>query len=214
MVRCGVHRDVHGRENYVLFGFTLICFVEVSFSILIFVFNFACLCPRRFPYQIMFASSSRNTTGFLDDSSSRRLLVGFKKEQCAMTYKVLHRTLWTGVNSDAKEGSTVPASLVNPVVFLQEDANMIWYGNRLGHKHAKLNTNIKIENETSTKQMREFTVFCVVLCRSLHIVLFWTQLKAAVNSSHPEGQEVLAPPMALVLYLKSIDNLHTLQQYM
>jgi len=58
------------------------------------------------------------------------------------------------VNLDAKEGSTVPASLVNPVVFLLEDANMIWYENRLGHKHAKLNTNIKIENETSTKQMR------------------------------------------------------------
>ena len=70
MVCCGVHRDVHGRENYVLFGFTLICFVEVAFSILIFVFNFACLCPRRFQYQIMFASSSRNTTGFTSEAGT------------------------------------------------------------------------------------------------------------------------------------------------
>ena len=70
MVCCGVHRDAHGRENYVLFGFTLICFVEVSFSILIFVINFACLCSRGFPYQIMCASSSRNTTGFTSDAGT------------------------------------------------------------------------------------------------------------------------------------------------
>ena len=42
-----------------------------------------------------------------------------------MTYKTLRRKLWTRVNLDAKEGSTVPASLVNPVVFLLEDAHMI-----------------------------------------------------------------------------------------
>ena len=70
MVCCGVHRDAHGRENYVLFGFTLICFVAVSFSILIFVINFACLCPRRFPYQIMCPSSSRNTTGFTSEAGT------------------------------------------------------------------------------------------------------------------------------------------------
>ena len=31
MVCCGVHCDVDGRENDVPFGFTLLCFIEVSF---------------------------------------------------------------------------------------------------------------------------------------------------------------------------------------
>jgi len=35
-----------------------------------------------------------------------------------------------------------------------------------------------------------------------------------VNSGATEGQAVFAPPMALDLFLKAIDNLPTLQQYM
>jgi hypothetical protein len=79
MVRCGVHRDVHGRENYVLFGFTLICFVEVNYQSL--------LDKVRVPLV------EQELLALLDHSSSRRLIVGFKKEQYAMTYKALHRKM-------------------------------------------------------------------------------------------------------------------------
>jgi len=45
------------------------------------------------------------------------------------------------VDSGAPEGLAVPTTLVIPVVFLLNDTDIIWYGNRVAYKYTLINTN-------------------------------------------------------------------------
>jgi len=39
------------------------------------------------------------------------------------------------VNTDARDGNVIPASLVVPFVLLLHETNIMWYGNHVWHQH-------------------------------------------------------------------------------